>query len=782
MTRVGLLLVSALATVALAPARATELADLPRPAEILGSDPCAEGVVVDSRQVDLYLQAVARATPRVRLETLGLSVEGRPIRCVYVSEVEHLVALGSGPPPDLRCALVTCGVHPAEVGSTPAGLELIHWLASGASPEAASITRACVVIIVPAMNPDGTDLVATWLRAGGADYGGGLPFLQHRYAGHDLNRDWMLASQPEVLAIVRSVQNLRRPELTIDLHQMGPLGPRIFVPPYAEPVDPSIDRTLLQRLDRLGNSVFDRLVESGRTGVSRRWTYDAWTPARAYPFYHGGMRFLIEAASGRYAQSIQIDESSLHVFGGGNHATGDHPAPWKGGRWGLPEASDYLGAAARACLASFASDGGSSARASAPGSSSPLLDAATERVLLSAPRGDPWALEQVVRALEVGGATAERAPGGWLLSDPPWGKGWCRALLVCTPYTMPPDARNGAPYDTTTHDLAHLAGLRAERLTGDSQKLGASQAPVAGDALPAADASGPWVVRAASLSIFGEILDFADGGDLPGRLTSSVVLRGERFDAGDFVLPTKEAFAAARLSRSGHRAASAGTEPLPVASSPYPAVELVSGSPCLDEGWLRWVLEEHRFPFRSVDPGDVGPRPSSRRRVLLVPDQPETAARGEDLRAAVVSGARVIAFGDAAADLVRSASLPLEEAEGISTIYGAILRTHQPESVQKDPMFWGLPNPPDVFCLGGAFWRARAETQAETLLAVDATSPRVCGLLSEEQERRVAGTAVLVRVREGNRGGEWILFGSSPHFRGWSLGTFRLLFNAILAP
>ena len=97
-------------------------------------------------------------------------------------------------------------------------------------------------------------------------------------------------------------------------------------------------------------------------------------------------------------------------------------------------------------------------------------------------------------------------------------------------------------------------------------------------------------------------------------------------------------------------------------------------------------------------------------------------------------------------------------------------------------MFWGLPNPPDVFCLGGAFWRARADTQAETLLAVDATSPRVCGLLSEEQERRVAGTAVLVRVREGNRGGEWILFGSSPHFRGWSLGTFRLLFNAILAP
>jgi len=41
---------------------------------------------------------------------------------------------------------------------------------------------------------------------------------------------------------------------------------------------------------------------------------------------------------------------------------------------------------------------------------------------------------------------------------------------------------------------------------------------------------------------------------------------------------------------------------------------------------------------------------------------------------------------------------------------------------------------------------------------------------------------VMARIKEGDQGGEWVLFGFSPCFRGWTLATFRLLFNAILAP
>ena len=70
----------------------------------------------------------------------------------------------------------------------------------------------------------------------------------------------------------------------------------------------------------------------------------------------------------------------------------------------------------------------------------------------------------------------------------------------------------------------------------------------------------------------------------------------------------------------------------------------------------------------------------------------------------------------------------------------------------------------------------------ETVLVVAGERPRLCGLLDPGDEAIVKGGAALVRIREGEKGGEWILFGFSPHFRAWTLGTYRLLFNAILAP
>src|SRR2546428_12925153 len=39
------------------------------------------------------------------------------------------------------------------------------------------------------------------------------------------------------------------------------------------------------------------LAGQGKTGISINSTYDAWTPARAYQHYHGGVRILSETAS-----------------------------------------------------------------------------------------------------------------------------------------------------------------------------------------------------------------------------------------------------------------------------------------------------------------------------------------------------------------------------------------------------------------------------------------------------------------------------------------------------
>ena len=80
------------------------------PTLTLGFDPCAEGAIVDSSQAAAYLKHAAAHSDKVRVESIGLSTEGRPILCALVSAPENLRRLE-----DIRekrdnvFALVTCG-------------------------------------------------------------------------------------------------------------------------------------------------------------------------------------------------------------------------------------------------------------------------------------------------------------------------------------------------------------------------------------------------------------------------------------------------------------------------------------------------------------------------------------------------------------------------------------------------------------------------------------------------------------------------------------------------
>ena len=80
--------------------------------------------------------------------------------------------------------------------------------------------------------------------------------------------------------------------------------------------------------------------------------FDAWTPARAYHHYHGGIRILTEVASVRIATPITIkfDELSSYV----KEPSVKMPMPWKGGKWTLRDIVDYDYSAAKAVLTNTA--------------------------------------------------------------------------------------------------------------------------------------------------------------------------------------------------------------------------------------------------------------------------------------------------------------------------------------------------------------------------------------------------------------------------------------------
>ena len=105
-----------------------------------------------------------------------------------------------------------------------------------------------------------------------------MPWLYHHYVGHDNNRDWFMLTQKETRAITRAVYHEWFPQVWLDEHQMGATGPRIFVPPYAEPVDPDIHPLIWREVNLIGANMALRLEQAGKSGVIYGYPYDAYWP------------------------------------------------------------------------------------------------------------------------------------------------------------------------------------------------------------------------------------------------------------------------------------------------------------------------------------------------------------------------------------------------------------------------------------------------------------------------------------------------------------------------
>ncbi len=93
----------------------------------------------------------------VRVEKLGASPEGRPIRAAFVTD--NRVA-----DDEKQVALVVCGRHGQEFGTRVVGPALLEWLVSG---EALKTRRRQRVIVVPVANPDGCVREQFWAPTDG---------------------------------------------------------------------------------------------------------------------------------------------------------------------------------------------------------------------------------------------------------------------------------------------------------------------------------------------------------------------------------------------------------------------------------------------------------------------------------------------------------------------------------------------------------------------------------------------------------------------------------------
>jgi hypothetical protein len=360
----------ALAACAAAPSR-QPTKPVPTPEQVIGFRPGTDRKLADFSQITGYFRALAEASPRVRLFSIGKSTEGREMVLAAISSEENLRrlarfkdiarqladsrGLNDGQARQLAregraIVWIDFGLHATEVAHAQASTEVAYLVATSESDEMRRIRDQVIFVTVPVMNPDGLDIVANWYRphVGTPFEASPLPVLYQKYAGHDNNRDWYMQNLAETRVITGQLYHEWYPQVLYNQHQSGMTSPRIWTPPMDDPVNPNMHPLINRGITMLGVGIQQRLEQEGKTGAEGFSQYSNWWNGgmRSTPCFHNIVSILTEVASGQYASPVEIPPRQLpQTLASGESARVPstwNPSPWPGGTWTFRDQVEYM--------------------------------------------------------------------------------------------------------------------------------------------------------------------------------------------------------------------------------------------------------------------------------------------------------------------------------------------------------------------------------------------------------------------------------------------------------
>ncbi|MFQ6617160.1 MAG: M14 family metallopeptidase, partial [Fidelibacterota bacterium] len=342
---------------------------LPSPEAVFGFRMGTDRKLIDWNQIVEYFSILDEGSDKIMVQELGKTTLGKPFLLAIISSAENLKNLDSykaiqqqlANPYDLseeRAAalieegkivvLVSLNIHSTEIGSSQESVELAYEFVTASNPQIERILDRVIILLVPSLNPDGQQMVVDWYREhlGTPHEGSRLPRLYHPYAGHDNNRDWFMFNLQESRLMAPVLYSEWFPEIVYDQHQMGSNGPRIFMPPYSDPVNPNVHPTLLAEVNMLGKHVVADLHEQGFKGIVTGIRFNAYfegTMSKT-PLWHNMVGILSELASVRIATPLYLPRGSLGKYGPElprYSKVTNFLEPWEGGWWRLRDIIEY---------------------------------------------------------------------------------------------------------------------------------------------------------------------------------------------------------------------------------------------------------------------------------------------------------------------------------------------------------------------------------------------------------------------------------------------------------
>jgi hypothetical protein len=274
--------------------------NVPTPKAVLGDVSGAPGKLPYAEDVYRYMRMLEKASPRVKVFSIGTTEEGREMIAVAIASESLLAKLDENRARLTKLAdprtinlddaeadrlvdqsfpiyYITGTIHSPETGAPTALMELAYRLAVDESPYIKSIRDGMVTLITPVVEVDGRDRmvdVYNWHLAHPKDNWPPLLYWGH-YVAHDNNRDAMGMS----LKLTRNVLNTYvgwKAQVLHDLHESVPYlyDNTVGDGPYNAWLDP----ILTDEWQMIGWKNVSEMTKFGMPGVFTHGTFDTWSP------------------------------------------------------------------------------------------------------------------------------------------------------------------------------------------------------------------------------------------------------------------------------------------------------------------------------------------------------------------------------------------------------------------------------------------------------------------------------------------------------------------------
>jgi hypothetical protein len=338
--------------------------------EIIGFNFGDDYTLANYTQLSACMLQWGRESSRVKVVSIGTTEEGRPQYMAIITSPEnhkHLeryreisvkLALAEGLTDDQAHALakegkaivwIDGGLHATETVNWSSLGEQIYQMASRNDPETLRFLDD-VVLLMPVPNPDGVELVGNWYMRE-ADpkkrtYAT-LPRLYNKYIGHDNNRDSLMDNMKETTNQNRVLFIDWIPQIMHNVHQTGPAGAVIFIPPFRDPFNYNVDSLITVGIEQVGTMMHERLIAQGMGGSAMRAEapYSTWWNGgmRTACYFHNQIGILTEIIG-------EPTPSTLPLLADQQLPTGDLPLPMAPQAWHYRRSIEYMIQIQRAIL------------------------------------------------------------------------------------------------------------------------------------------------------------------------------------------------------------------------------------------------------------------------------------------------------------------------------------------------------------------------------------------------------------------------------------------------